>query len=111
MKIAYANIMKAVSDEKVICWSDLLEKLQLVEYFKRYKDRTGQQYDIRKVFMGKTLMDKIDETLKERCLKSKDRRIKHLRGRYKLNVYAMDCLQSQPCTAKEDIDYMDLKDL
>lgn len=109
MKIAYANIIKAISDKKVICWSDLLEKLQLVEYFKRYKDRTGQQYDIRKVFMGKTLMDKIDETLKERCLKSKDRRIKHLRGRYKLNAYSMDCLQSQPCTAKEDIDYMILE--
>lgn len=111
MKISYANIIKAISDEKVICWSDLLEKLQLVEYLKNYKDRTGQQYDIRKVFMGKTLMDKIDETLKERCLKSRDRRIKHLRGKYKLNVYSMDCLQSQPCTAKEDIDYMLLEDL
>lgn len=111
MKIAYANIIKAMGDEKVICWSDLLEKLQLVEYFKNYKDRTGQQYDIRKVFIGKTLMDKIDETLKERCLKSRDRRIKHLRGKYKLNAYSMDCLQSQPCTAKEDIDYMLLEDL
>ena len=96
MKIAYANIMKAVSDEKVICWSDLLEKLQLVEYFKNYKDRTGQQYDIRKVFMGKTLMDKIDETLKERCLKSRDRRIKHLRGKYKLNVYAILSIKVLP---------------
>ena len=111
MKIVKEEIMKAVSNEKVICWSDLLVKLELLPLFRKYKETTGIQYDIMKISMGKTLMKQIDETLKERCLKSKDKRIKHLRSKYKLNTYYMDCLQSQPCTAKEDIDYMDLQDL
>ena len=111
MIILEDEIMKVVNNPKVICWSDILVGLNLLPLFKKYKEDTHTQYDIMKVFMGKTLMHKIDTILEERIVKSKDKRVRHLRPKYKLNTFHWDCLQSQPTTAKEDINYMELKDL
>ena len=111
MKISKEQIMEVVNKPKTICWSDVLIGLNLLPLFKKYKEEKGQQYDIMKVLMGKTLMDEIDNILKERILKTKDRRVSGYKKSYRPNIYAWDCLQSQPATAKEDIDYMELKDL
>lgn len=112
MKIESAQIISAMEDKNVICWSDLLEKLNLITYFKQYKEKNnGESYSIQKVFMGKTLINKLDETFKSRIVKTKDRRIKHLKKRWRLAEYGLDCLQSMPTESKEDIDYMLLKDL
>lgn len=111
MKIEAKQIIDAISDQKVICWSDLLEKLNLLPEFKKYKEEHNKQYSIQKVFMGKRLMNWIDEIFKARIINTKDKRIAHLKERYRLLEYSMDCLQSMPVEAKEDIDYMLLEDL
>lgn len=111
MKISKKQIIEALEDKKVICWSDLLIKLELLPLFEKYQKEHNQKYDIMKVFMGKTLMDWCDSIMKERLKKSKDKRVIHLREPYKSRAYSWDCLQSQPREAKEDIDYMLLEDL
>ena len=111
MKITKEKIIEVLKNEKVICWSDLLTELQLLPLFQKYKEEHNEQYSIQKVFMGKTLMNWVDEILKARIVKSKDKRIKHLKEKYRLSEYGMDCLQSMPVEAKEDLDYMLLEDL
>lgn len=111
MKIQKEKILEVVNNDKVICWSDLLVGLELLPIFKKYKEEHNEQYSIQKVFMGKTLMEDIDKIFKARIVKSKDKRIKHLKERWRLAEYGIDCLQSMPVEAKEDIDYMELKDL
>ena len=111
MKIEKDKIIEVLKNEKVICWSDLLTELQLLPLFKKYKEEHNEQYSIQKAFMGKTLMNWIDEILKARIVKSRDKRIRHLSEKYKLFEYSMDCLQSMPVEAKEDLDYMLLKGL
>ena len=111
MKISGDKIIEAIQDEKVICWSDLLVKLDLIPIFRKYQEEHKKQYSIQKVFMGKTLMNWIDEIFKVRVIKAKDKRVKHLKERYRLTEYGMDCLQSMPVEAKEDIDYMLLEDI
>lgn len=111
MKIEYNKIYEALKDEKVICWSDLLVKLELLPIFKKYQEEHKDQYSIQKVFMGKTLMNWIDEIFKARIIKTKDKRVKHLKERYRLTEYGFDCLQSMPVESKEDIDCILLEDL
>lgn len=111
MKISKEQIMKAVNDTKVICWSDLLCKLDLLPLFEKYTKEHNKKYDIKKIFIGKTLLNNIDSILKSRILKSKDKRIRSLKESYRLSTYNMDCLQSMPEEAKEDIDCMLLEDL
>ena len=71
----------------------------------------NSQYDIMKVWMGKTLMDWCDSIMKERIKTTKDKRIRHLKEPYRSSQYSWDCLQSQPREAKEDIDHMLLEDI
>ena len=111
MKITAEQILSAVDDTKVICWSDLLIKLNLLPEFDRYKKEHGTQYSIQQVFLGKSFINKLDVLFKERIKCSKDKRIKYLRDKYKMAAYSMDCLQSMPTEAEEDIDYLLLKDL
>lgn len=111
MKIEKEQIMKVVEDKKVICWSDILVKLELLPLFEKYQKDNNQTYRINQIFMGKTLLGWIEETLKARTVKSKDRRVKHLTSKYKLAALGLDALHSMPTEAKEDIDYMLLKDL
>ena len=111
MKISKEQIMKVVDNPKVICWSDLLCKLDLLPLFEKYVKEHDKKYDVRKMFIGKTLLNNIDSILKSRILKSKDKRVRSLREQYKLSTYNMDCLQSMPEEAKQDIDYMLLEDL
>lgn len=111
MKINKEDIMKAVNDNKVICWSDILVNLGLCVKFQEYLRLKGKQYSILQIQMGKTLIDEIDNILKERIIKSKDKRIRHLKEKYRLSSFNFDALQSCPKTAKEDIDYMELEDL
>lgn len=111
MKITKEKLMEVANNPKVICWSDMLVGLDLLPLFKKYKEDNNKDYYIGKVFMGETLMNEISNILKKRIVKSKDKRIKHLRDKYKINAYYWDCLQSQPTEAKEDIDYMILEDL
>lgn len=111
MKIEKEQIIKALEDKKVICWSDLLENLDLLPLFEKYQKDNKQTYRINQIFMGKTLLDWIEETLKTRIVKSKDRRVKHLTNNYKLAALSLDSLHSMPTESKEDIDYMLLEDL
>lgn len=111
MKIEYNKIYEAVKDEKVISWSDLLEKLDLLPLFKKYQKEHNKQYSINQIFMGKTLLDWIEEILKARIVKSKDKRVKHLVEKYRLAALSLDALQSMPTESKEDIDYMLLEDI
>ncbi len=111
MIIDKQQIINALEDKKVICWSDLLVKLDLLPLFKKYKEEHNEQYDIMKIYMGKTLMDWADSIMKARLKTSKDKRIKYLKEPYRSSAYSWDCLQSQPREAKEDIDYMLLEDL
>ena len=111
MKIEKQKIIDALKDDKVICWSDLLVKLELIPLFKKYQEQYKKLYSIQQVFMGKTLMNWVDEILKARIVRSKDKRIKHLTEKYRLSEYGMDCLQSMPTEAKKDIDYMELREL
>lgn len=111
MKIEYNKIYEAVQDEKVISWSDLLEKLDLLPLFKKYQKEHNKQYSINQIFMGKTLLDWIEEILKARIVKSKDKRVKHLVEKYRLAALSLDALQSMPTESKEDIDYMLLEDI
>lgn len=112
MKISEDKIIEAIRDEKIICWSDLLVKLELLPVFKKYQeDHNGELYSIQKVFMGKTLMNWIDEIFKARIVNTKDKRVANFRDHYKLSLYNMDCLQSMPVEAKKDLDYMLLEDL
>lgn len=111
MKITKEQIIKALEDKKVICWSDLLVKLELLPIFEKYAKDHDKKYDIMKVWMGKTLMDWCDSIMKERIKTTKDKRIRHLKEPYRSGQYSLDCLQSQPREAKEDIDYMLLEDI
>ena len=112
MKITKEKIIKVLENKKVICWSDLLENLDLLPLFKQYKeDHNGELYSIQKVFMGKTLMNWIDEIFKARIVNTKDKRVAHLKEKYRLSSYSMDCLQSMPVEVKQDLDYMLLEDL
>lgn len=111
MKIEKEQIIKALEDKKVICWSDLLEKLDLLPLFKKYQEERNKQYSIHQIFMGKTLLDWIEEILKARIVKSKDKRISGLKEQHKLAALFFDALQSMPTESKEDIDYMLLEDL
>lgn len=111
MKIEKEQIVKALSDKKVICWSDLLEKLDLLPLFEKYQKDNKQTYRINQIFMGKTLLDWIEEILKARIVKSKDKRVKHLVEKYRLAALSLDALHSMPTESKEDIDYMLLEDL
>lgn len=105
------RIINALEDKKVICWSDLLVKLELLPLFEKYLKDHNKKYDIMKIYMGKTLMNLADSIMKEHFKTSKDKRIKYLKEPYRSSVYSLDCLQSQPREAKEDIDYMLLEDL
>lgn len=109
MIIEKQRIIQAIEDKKVICWSDLLEKLGLLPVFKKYNEENKKQYSIQNIFIGKTLLHWLDEIFKARIVKSKDKRVKHLREQYKLSALAWDALQSMPEESKEDIDYMELK--
>ena len=111
MKISKKQIIEALEDKKVICWSDLLVKLELLPLFEKYLKNHNKKYDIMKIYMGKTLMNLADSIMKEHFKTSKDKRIKYLKEPYRSSVYSFDCLQSKPREAKEDIDYMLLEDL
>lgn len=111
MIIDKQQIINVLEDRKVICWSDLLVKLELLPLFEKYQKDHNKKYDIMKIYMGKTLMDWIDSIMKARLKNSKDKRIKYLKEPYRSNAYSWDCLQSQPREAKEDIDYMLLENL
>lgn len=112
MKITKEKIIKTLKNKKVICWSDLLENLDLLPLFKQYKkEHNGELYSIKKVYMGKTLMNWVDEILKARIVNTKDKRVAHLKEKYRLSEYSMDCLQSMPTESKEDLDYMLLEGL
>ena len=111
MIISKEKIIEALEDKKVICWSDLLEKLDLLPLFKKYQKEHKKQYSIQQVFMGKTLINWVNEILKARIVKSKDKRINGLKEHYKLVQFSWDALQSMPTTCKKDIDYMELEDL
>lgn len=112
MKITKEKIIETLKNKKVICWSDLLENLDLLPLFKKYKEEhNGELYSIQKVYMGKTLMNWVDEIFKARIVSTKDKRVAHFRDHYKLSLYSMDCLQSMPVEAKKDLDYMLLEDL
>ena len=111
MKIEKEQIIKALEDKKVISWSDLLEKLDLLPLFKKYQEEHNKQYSINQILMGETLINWIEEILKARIVKSKDKRVKHLVEKYRLAALSLDALQSMPVEAKEDIDYMLLEDL
>lgn len=111
MIINKQQIINILEDKKVICWSDLLVKLELLPLFEKYLKDHNKKYDIMKIYMGKTLMNLADSIMKEHFKISKDKRIKNLKEPYRSSVYSLDCLQSQPREAKEDIDYMLLEDL
>lgn len=111
MKITKEQIIKALENKKVICWSDLLENLDLLPLFSKYQEEHKKQYSINQIFMGKTLLDWIEEILKDRIVKSKDKRVKHLVEKYRLAALSLDALHSMPTESKEDIDYMLLEDL
>ena len=111
MKIEKEQIIKALEDKKVICWSDLLENIDLLPLFEKYQKDNKQTYRINQIFMGKTLLGWIEETLKARIVKSKDKRVKYLTNNYKLAALDLNSLRSMPTESKEDIDYMLLEDL
>lgn len=111
MKITKEQIMNVVANKKVICWSDLLEGLELIPLFRKYKEEHNEQYSIMQMQMGKTLMDELNKIFKERVLKSKDKRIAYLKDKYRLSALGWDALQSCPKTAKEDIDYIEAEGL
>ena len=112
MKIEYKQIYEAVCDKKVICWSDLLKKLNLFPEFQRYqKEHNGELYSVQKIFMGKRLLNWIDEIFKERIKTTKDKRMYGLKEPYRSSIYGFDCLQSMPVEAKQDKDYMLIKHL
>lgn len=111
MKIEYDKIYEAIKDEKVICWSDLLVKLDLIPLFRKYQEEHKKQYSIDQILMGKTLLGWIEEILRARIAKTKDKRVRGLKEQYRLASLNFDALQSMPMEAKEDINYMELKDL
>lgn len=111
MIIDKQQVVKALEDKKVICWSDLLIKLELLPLFEKYNKEHKEKYSIMQIQMGKTLMNWVDSIMKARLKTSKDKRIKHLKEPYRSGAYSLDCLQSQPKESKEDIDYMLLEDL
>lgn len=111
MKIEKEQIIKALEDKKVICWSDLLENLDLLPLFEKYQEEHNKQYSINQISVGKTLLGWIEEILKARIVKSKDKRVKHLTNNDKLAALNLDALHSMPTESKEDIDYMLLEDL
>ena len=111
MIIDKQQIIHVLEDKKVICWSDLLIKLEFLPLFEQYNKEPKQPYSIMQIQMGKTLMNWADSIMKARLKTSKDKRIKHLKEPYRSGAYSLDCLQSQPREAKEDIDYMLLEDL
>lgn len=111
MKITKEQIIEALKDRKVIFWSDLLVKLQLLPLFEKYQKEHNKNYDIMKIWLGKTMIDWADSIMKARIKTSKDKRIKYLKEPYRYSKYYLDCLKSQPREAKEDIDYMLLENL
>ena len=111
MKITKEEIMKVVDNPKVICWSDVLSGLGLVPVFEKYLKDNSEKYSIKKISIGKTLLNTIDNILQNRIVKSKDKRVVHLRKKWRLSTYGMDCLQSMPTTATDDIDYLFCEDL
>lgn len=111
MKIPRKKVLEAVSDANVICWSDLIVKLQLLPLFEAYKREHNEQYSITKVFMGNTLMKDVETILKARFAVSKDKRVKYMHKKQREWSFALDALQSCPATAKTDIDFMELQDL
>lgn len=111
MKINKEQLMEVVNNKKVICWSDILEHLNLLPVFEKYKNDNNKQYSIMQIKLGKTLIDEINKILKDRIIKSKDKRVSGWREQWRLTQYAWDSLHSEPTTAKEDIDYMLLEDI
>ena len=111
MKITKEKIIEVLKNEKVISWSDLLEKLDLLPLFEKYQKEHNKKYSINQILMGETLINWIEEILKARIVKSKDKRVKHLVERYRLAALSFDALQSMPTTCKDDIDYMLLEDI
>ena len=111
MKITKEQLLKVADDKKVICWSDMLVNLELLPLFKKYKEEKHETYSIKKIRVGKTLLKEIDAKLKDRIVKSKDKRVKGYRDNWKLVQFSWDALNSMPEEAKEDIDYMELEDL
>ena len=111
MKITKEQIMNVMANKKVICWSDLLQGLELLPLFEKYKQEHNKLYSVMQMQMGKTLIDELDKTFKERVLKSKDKRIAYLKDKYRLSALGWDALQSCPKTAEEDIDYIEAEGL
>lgn len=111
MIITKDRIIKALEDKKVICWSDLLVRLELLPLFEKYYKEHKEKYFIMKMQMGKTLMNEVEKILKDRIIKSKDKRIRAFKQQSRLNILAWDSLQSCPKIAKEDIDYIEAEDL
>lgn len=111
MVIEKGEIVKALGDEKVICWSDLLGKLGLVEVFKKYQEENGKQYDVKYMRLGETMLDWVDSILKARIVKSKDKRVSGMREHYRISAYSMDWLACCPEKAEKDIDYLELRNL
>lgn len=111
MTIDKDKIIEVLKNEKVICWSDIIEKLDLLPLFKKYQDEHNKLYSIKKVYMGQTLLNWIEEILKARIVKSKDKRVRYLKEQYRLSSLGFDALQSMPTVHREDIDYMLLEDL
>ena len=111
MRIEKGDIIEGLKDKKVLCWSDLLEKLGMVERFKEYKEKTGELYDIKKVSLGATMIEWVDSILKARIAKSKDKRVRGMKENWRMAQYGMDALHSCPETAAKDIDYLEFKGL
>lgn len=111
MIVTNKNILIALQDKNVICWSDLLGKLGLFPLFKQYKEQHGCAYDVKQMRMGTTLLNIIDDILKEKLKKSKDKRVRGTREKFRLSIYGMDYLNYCPSTAEDDIAYLELLDL
>ena len=111
MIVTNKNILIALQDKNVICWSDLLGKLGLLPLFQQYKEQHGRPYDVKQMRMGTTLIGIIDCILREKLKKSKDKRVRGTREWFRLSIYGMDYLNFCPSTAEEDIAYLELLDL
>lgn len=104
-------VIDALQDKKVICWGDLLIKLGLVDKFKAYKETHGKLYQVHQMYMGKTLINWVDEILRARIIKSRDKRVRACTKVWKLYEYDMDALYCRPALSKKDIDYLECRDL
>lgn len=109
MKINKETLLATANKPTVICWSDLLQELNLIPVFRKYQEKYNKQYDIKYIFLGQTLIDELDKILLNNCLSNKkDKRVKYYTKHYRRTLYGMDYLNSCPTTAKEDIDYLEL---